>query len=141
MRTELVRHSHVLTGHPTEVKAVIRNAAESGRLVSSSPLRPIGHGLVASNVVLLQPAQRPAEAPILSRRTRVTLAVSGAVLGSLAVLGYLLAVLVQWIVANAAVLIGSGLVLVLGAGLVLRIGGRSGGRHNGMGWHYTKCGR
>jgi hypothetical protein len=141
MAAELVRHPHVLRGRPNEVRQALRTAAHSGRLVSASPLRPAGPGLVQVDLVLLEPVQRAANGLYVSRRTRVTLTVSAAALGALAVLGYLLAVAVAWVVAHAAILIGSGLALLVGAGLVARLlRGGSSGSDSGMGWHYTRCG-
>jgi hypothetical protein len=139
MPAELVRHPHVITGRPSEVRAALHAAARSGRLISASRLYPVGHGLVRSEVVLLQPAQSAADVRVWLRRHRAALVLSASAVGALAVLGYVLAVLLAWVVAHAAVLIGSGVVLIVAAGVVRRIGRPSG--HNGMGWHYTKCGR
>lgn len=140
MPTELVRHPHVLTGRPSEVRAALRTAARSGRLISASRLYPIGHGLVRSEVVLLQPAQSAVDARSWLRRHRTALVLAASAVGALAVLGYVLAVLLAWVMGNAAVLIGSGVVLIGAAGVVRRIG-RPSGHGGGMGWHYTKCGR
>lgn len=140
MPTELVRQPHVLTGRPNEVRAALHTAAHSGRLISATRLYPIGHGLVRADVVLLQPAESHAEALAWLRRHRTALVLSAGAVGALAVLGYVLAVLLAWVMANAGVLIGSGVVLLGAAGVVRRIS-RPSGHSGGMGWHYTKCGK
>lgn len=145
MPTELTPVVHLIEGDRHQVRRALLAARNSRRLVGrpSLPVR-LSDGRIQVQAVILEPAMRPAQSAVEARtwlrRHRTALVLAASAVGALAVLGYVLAVLLAWVVAHAAVLIGSGVIL-LGAAGVLRWVTRPSGDSGGMGWHYTKCGR
>jgi hypothetical protein len=148
---ELQEVTRTVIGRPAHVRNVLVNAERRGRLVSAAPAVRVARGAVRVDVVLLEPRTsahaeprtrvRPAESnaepfSVNPRYIRVGVAITAAT-AVLGLLAYLVAVIVEWIAAHAALLTGGAVMVLAVAGVAVR-GLRSVGVCVGL--HCEGCG-
>lgn len=133
------RVQRTIVGPAEHLQNVLETADRQGRLVAVTPPRPYSPGTFAVTAVMLEtgplvPAQRPARRRVVHRRYKVAAVAVTAVLAALAALGALLALVVSWLVAHLALILGAALILAVLA-FVLRA--KTGAC---MGLHCEGCG-
>ena len=107
--------------------------------MSVNPPRPHSPGRYAVSAVFIEaapvkPAERPVERRKVPTRTWVTLGAITAALGALVAIGALLAVVIQWVVAHWALIVGVAVTLAVLA-LLLAAGASRSGAHCPGAWH------
>ena len=137
--TQHSRHvRRTIVGSAEDIATVLQTADRQGRLVAVTPPRLHAPGQFVVTAVLvetapLRPAQRPAQPRSSVWRHKGHVVFVAAVLAFLAALAVLIVVAVQWVIAHAAVLGGSALIL---AALLLGLRAKTGacvGLHCGCG--------
>lgn len=117
--TQLRAVPRTVIGSPVQVRTALVTAFRTGRLVSSSPARRVGRGLVRVEVVLMEPtfttrpAQKVSKPRSVPTRYKVVGAVVTAAVVVLATVGVLMAVLIEWVMAHATQVIGAGSIVVV----------------------------